>query len=178
MKKSAILFSSGIACGIILTMAFSFTNTNSISINNEINKVNNAITQLNSTTYKLEKLIQKYTHILPQNIEHNANIQQTETNDTDISLNTTDVTSYTPQLTQSAPTPPISSPTSTQLEQYNTIETQLYEAANNPNIQLSALINNANNLTHEQREILTNRAMEMIKNGELDISQFSTNPDS
>ena len=69
-------------------------------------------------------------------------------------------------------------PTPEQVNRYTSIKSRLYDAANNYSTDLTDLINKADELTPEQRQELTDEAMEMIKRGELRAEQFTGQPDS
>lgn len=78
--------------------------------------------------------------------------------------------------TEPSSSAPPATPTATQIEQYDSIKSQLYGAANNPSVSLSELITMSNKLTPEQRKELTDEAMAMIKRGELSENQFTAKP--
>jgi hypothetical protein len=63
-------------------------------------------------------------------------------------------------------------PTRKQVDQFNNIRDKLSDAANNHGVALGALMQEANALTPEQRQQLTNEAMDMIKRGQLRAEQF------
>ncbi|VAW98369.1 hypothetical protein MNBD_GAMMA22-2470 [hydrothermal vent metagenome] len=68
---------------------------------------------------------------------------------------------------------PAEQPSPEQVEQYNDIEEIISSAANNPSMKLKHLIKIADKLTIQQRNILTQKAVAMLKSGELSIEQFS-----
>ncbi len=68
---------------------------------------------------------------------------------------------------------PAEQPTTQQLQQYDDIEKIISSAANNPGMKLKHLIKKADKLTIQQRNILTQKAIAMLKSGELSIEQFS-----
>ena len=69
-------------------------------------------------------------------------------------------------------------PTSEQIKQYNSIDARLTAAINNKSVDLSELIQDAENLTAYQRDQLTRKAIQLIHNDELSVSQFSPPPGS
>jgi len=72
----------------------------------------------------------------------------------------------------SPPSDPVP-PSTEQIEQYNIIQSRLYEAANNHQVALGELVKLGAGLTPAQRAALTREALEMIKRGELKAEQFS-----
>ena len=76
---------------------------------------------------------------------------------------------------QAQPAPAVEpvQPTPIQIDRANEIRSRLAEAANNHGAPLSALIQDAKDLTPEQRQELTNEALDMIKRGELKAEQFT-----
>ena len=186
MSRPVYYFVGGTTFGIILSMGLASINTTETSADHEINEINKALTTLNTTTENLQNLVQKYTHVLPT-ITTLSTSSTTNTSDNNSSNPQTDNIITQMQDIQTTDTQPNNieknvsyqtnvRPTQDQTDQYNSIETQLYEAANNPNVLLSKLISEADRLTNEQRQTLTEKAMEMIKNGELDVNQFSMDP--
>lgn len=69
-------------------------------------------------------------------------------------------------------------PTRKQIERFNKIRSKLSDAANNHSAPLSVLMQEASDLTPQQRQELTNEAMEMIKRGQLRAEQFVELPGS
>lgn len=78
--------------------------------------------------------------------------------------------------TQMAPVAEPVQPTPMQIDRSTEIRSKLADAANNHAMPLGALIQEARDLTPEQRQQLTNEAMDMIKRGELLPEQFSRLP--
>lgn len=189
MNKSMLYFIAGILSGSVATVLInSFSSNHEIAYDDSyLNRVTNTIEELNSTTSQLKTLLQKYTVVLPP-IEtghkapvFNKNNLSEYNSDEDYSPSNSqypDSAQYTnssPNATRSiAP----NQPTLEQIEQYNSIETELYNSANNTSISLSKLINDADQLTPQQRNSLTQKVMEMIKRGELKASQFDSKPSS
>ncbi len=69
-------------------------------------------------------------------------------------------------------------PSATQVEKYNSIQNTLNDAKSDSSTSLTALIQQAHELTPTQREELTQQAVEMIKRGELQPEQFTMPPES
>ncbi len=67
----------------------------------------------------------------------------------------------------------IAPPTAEQVEQFRTMQNNLHGAAYNPSAVLADLTKQSDKLTPEQRQKLTEEAMEMIKRGELKAEQFT-----
>ncbi len=186
MKQSVFIFMSGAVFGIIITMLLPSAGLKNENIDEQLDKVGDAVIELNNATENLQNLVQQYTHVLPNvsaaAMPATANASATTSNNMDAAINSNSQTEIYTQApvaaTPSRQSRPATPPTETQVEQYTTIETQLYEAANNPNMTLSSLIQEADKLTPEQRDRLTKKAMEMIKNNELDPNQFAAMPRS
>jgi len=185
MKQSAFIFIGGVVFGIIITMLLPSTGLKNENIDEQLDKVGDAVIELNNATENLQNLVQQYTHVLPNisaaAMPATANVSAATSNNMDAINSNSQTEIYTQApvaATPSRQSRPATPPTETQIEQYTTIETQLYEAANNPNMTLSSLIQEANKLTPEQRDRLTKKAMEMIKNNELDPNQFAAMPRS
>ena len=68
---------------------------------------------------------------------------------------------------------PVIPPTEDQVKQYQDMDNIIRTAANNPKVNLSELIERADNLTIEQRNQLTKTALGMLDRGELSIEQFA-----
>jgi len=184
MNKSILFFLAGTVSGILATSLFNSSSShNNITGNDtQFEKISNAIDELNTTTSKLQNLVQKYTHVLPavttgskpqtQNSYTSTNYDENTgaTNDSGLAPIT-----HSMNDTMAMPATP---PTPAQIEQYNLIETELYNSANNSDISLTRLIQQADSLTREQRNALTQRAMDMIKRGELNADQFGGKPNS
>lgn len=189
MNKSMWFLFAGIISGILVTSLINpFGNRSNITgYDAQLEKITDAIEELNSTTSKLQNLVQMYTHVLPptESINKNTQIFSTQTlpqagNNVDLNNSNTQqdgfATTYpmNEQTNYIEPTPP----TPDQIEQYNSIETELYNSTNNSNVSLTKLIEKANNLTPEQKNALTLKALEMIKRGELNANQFTGRPNS
>lgn len=189
MNKSIWFLFAGIVSGILVTTLLNpFGNhSNNTGYNAQLEKITDAIEELNSTTSKLQNLVQMYTHVLPpaESINKNTQISSMQPppqagNDVDLNNSNTqqyDSTATYPMNEQTnyiEPTPP----TPDQIDQYNSIESELYNSANNSNVSLTKLIEKANNLTSEQKNALTVKALEMIKSGELNADQFTGRPNS
>ena len=69
-------------------------------------------------------------------------------------------------------------PTRKQIDRFNKIKGKLSDAANNLSLPLGVLMQEANDLTPEQRQELTNEALDMIKRGQLRAEQFVELPGS
>ena len=185
MKNSIFYFISGIVLGVLITISFEFSNKNDISLDSKISDIDQVLTNLNDTTNNLSVLLENYTQILPHisstsstnNYSKDAESQTSNSYPSE-STKAKSSTTIATHINKNTPIKTTITPTPEQSEQYNSIETRLYEAANNPNVTLSKLIKESGDLTNEQRHNLTQKAMEMIKNGELDINQFSVNPDT
>ena len=74
-----------------------------------------------------------------------------------------DVTTQTPAAIQ---------PTPDQIDQYHSLQEKLHGAAYDQSVILTELVVEAKGLTQEQRQALTDQAMEMIERGELQAEQF------
>ncbi len=70
------------------------------------------------------------------------------------------------------------SATSLQVKRFHSIDARLSAAANNPSVDLTELIEDADLLTASQRDQLTKKAMQMIENKTLSPSQFNSPPGS
>lgn len=68
---------------------------------------------------------------------------------------------------------PVILPSEQQVQQYQEINNIIRTAVNNPKINLSELIEKADNLTIEQRNQLTQKTLGMLDRGELSIDQFA-----
>jgi len=185
MKKSIIIFISGSVFGILISLVI-FPSAIIKSDSTKIDNISRAIDNLNDTTKNLQKLIQTYSYILPQ--QPTASGSRSESKTLSSTSNTTkeepvtstgsigksqDSSAYNENdLNYETPA------SSEQIDNYQYIETKLFEAANNHEVKLSNLIEESNNLTPQQRQSLTRKAMDMIKNGELKANQFTQKPDS
>jgi len=65
-----------------------------------------------------------------------------------------------------------------QVKRFHSIDARLSAAANNPSVDLTELIEDADLLTASQRDQLTQKAMQMIENNTLSPSQFNSPPGS
>ena len=68
---------------------------------------------------------------------------------------------------------PVIPPNDVQITQYNDMDQIISSAANNPNIKLVDLIRQSDSLTIEQRNILTQKTLDMLSRGELTVEQFA-----
>jgi len=69
-------------------------------------------------------------------------------------------------------------PTRKQVDRFNKIKSKLSDAANNHALPLGVLMQEAHDLTPEQRQQLTVEAIDMIKRGQLRAEQFTELPGS
>lgn len=181
MNKPILIFLSGTVFGIVASMLMP---SGSIKSNSgEFEKITAAVDELNNTTKNLKELIQAYTYVLPENSPSTSSnthkdipskqTQKQPTNQGSLTANAIqDSLINTPtniQLNQ-APATPI------QITQYQSIEEKLYQATNNHGLILSDLVEEANDLTPQQRKDLTKQVMGMINRGELKPKQFTSKP--
>ena len=68
---------------------------------------------------------------------------------------------------------PIIQPTEQQVTQYNDMDQIISSAASDKNIKLVDLIRQSDSLTIEQRNILTQKTLDMLSRGELTVEQFA-----
>ncbi len=193
MKNSILTLAVGAAIGIsgtLLTTNHQSTqlpqnNTDNASINDQLSSISTVLQSLNSTTDRLQSLVEKYTYILPEAPSSTLNTAATPKNNTTKGENTPEnsnnqLEQFLSQLQSGQSSPaaqqPIDStpPTPLQLENYNSIETRLSAASNNKTANLSKLLRDAAKLTPFQRATLSQKALQMIKNGEITASQFSS----
>lgn len=193
MNNSILMFAAGAVVGIAGTLLIpaeqaaqtqDLSTTDNTTLNSQLSEITKALESLNATTTDLQDLVQKYTYVLPTTPATNpGHAQASAENDTNTadSNNNSSFEQFMDQLQNVqrdtvAKVQPIvenTPPTQAQIEQYHSIETRLYAAMNNKSANLSRLLQDANQLTRIQREDLTSKAMEMIKNGEITADQFN-----
>lgn len=193
MNNSILMFAAGAVVGIAGTLLIpaeqaaqtqDLSTTDNTTLNSQLSEITKALESLNATTTDLQDLVQKYTYVLPATPATNpGHAQASAENDTNTadSNNNSSFEQFMDQLQNVqrdtvAKVQPIvenTPPTQAQIEQYHSIETRLYAAMNNKSANLSRLLQDANQLTRIQREDLTSKAMEMIKNGEITADQFN-----
>jgi len=191
MKKSLFIFLAGTAFGMVGTMLFVTSNTFSKNTQN-LSRAGStpatphqADTSLEAGFDRIDSIVQTLNTVAG-NLQQSANtlssasIPAVVTNSTPD--NTKPLTSQLilpPATTGIAPPPPEPvTPTATQVDQYTSIQSRLYDAANNHSIALADLIQQAGSLTPEQRRELTQEAMDLIQRGELKAEQFTRQPGS
>ena len=193
MNNSILMFAAGAVVGIAGTLLIpaeqaaqtqDLSTTDNTTLNSQLSEITKALESLNATTTDLQDLVQKYTYVLPAtpatNPSHAQTSAENDTNTADSNNNSSfeqlmdqlqnvqrDTVAKVQPIVENTP------PTQAQIEQYHSIETRLYAAMNNKSANLSRLLQDANQLTRIQREDLTSKAMEMIKNGEITADQFN-----
>lgn len=189
MKKSLFVFLAGTAFGMVGTTLLVTSNTFSKNTQN-LSRAGStpatphqADTSLEAEFDRIDSIAETLNTIA-NNLQQSANtlsstsITAVTTNSTQD--NTKPLTSQLilpPSTTSIAPPPPEPvTPTATQVDQYTSIQSRLYDAANNHSIALADLIQEADKLTPEQRQELTQEAMDMIQRGELKAEQFTRQP--
>lgn len=193
MNNSILMLAAGAVIGVAGTLLVSTsqtTQTHAIlssensDINIQLDKIASTLESLNTTTADLQNLVQKYTYVMPSIPTGNTNTAQTAVTVEEKNIDNNDNSAYasiidqlqddqksnTPKIQQTIEATP---PTQVQVEEYHSIETRLYAAANNKSANLSQLLQDADQLTPAQRRDLTNKAMQMIQNGEISPTQFN-----
>jgi len=190
MNKSILTFFGGTAVGAISVAVFLQASTSSplrdtsslsaieipsalqydrSTLDEQIHRVGDVAATLTSVATSLQETTERLASI------STAPTQVVRTSTPvipDYPMNSPGVQSQPPGPSEPGP------PTSEQVELYTSIQEKLYNATNNHSVVLSKLIQNANDLTPEQRNELTREAMGMIERGELKVEQFTFRPDS
>ena len=184
MKKPIYMFIGGSLFGVVAAVAIikSTTTTeqvNPIATTNTNAKVITAkmqAEQMKSSDMPMESLSDMQVRLSQQpgtqgqdmmNMQ-NSNMEEAASSETEIKS--------TQQVQQKQiASIPATPPTTEQVQQYNDIEKTITSAVNNPRIKLSDLIRQSSSLTIQQRTQLTQKAMDMINRGELNIEQFANN---
>ncbi len=185
MNKSIYLFIGGSLFGVVSAFAIikSTSNTEQFVQTPATTSVNANTPPMKVITAKMQAEQMQSSSEPPETMQDMSVRVEQESNTTTMSApmteqttmipNSTPVTTNKPITTTQIAAMPVEQPTEQQVQQYDNIEEIISSAANNPNMNLKHLIKKADKLTIQQRNILTQKAIAMLKSGELSIEQFS-----
>lgn len=177
MKKSIYLFIGGSLFGVIVAVAVFKTSTNT---NQTI-----AITPPNTTGMKVVTAKMQVAN-MPTESMSDMQVRLSQLPENKGMMDSNAMMSENPETVKPIPqqntapqenisSGPITQPTDKQIQQYDQMEKIIASAVNNPKIKLTDLLRQSDTLTIQQRTKLTQKAMDMINRGELNIEQFASN---
>ena len=180
LNKSTILFLSGAVVGSLITAYVTSSHEESVSFSgqqttdDQLRKFAEITANLTATAGALKNSAETLSSLtLPITLikDKQASLPSSQGNAVDAKqMSNNDV--------QPQPAAKPEQPTRKQIERFNKIRSKLSDAANNHSAPLSVLMQEASDLTPQQRQELTNEAMEMIKRGQLRAEQFVQLPGS
>jgi hypothetical protein len=174
MYKATLLFASGLFSGALATYILLVSVNPAVDLSPQFRQLTKAINSLETRTIELEIAMQT----LPQSPSSAtvrprvpAQIMQ-DPQSADRNVGQVERPLSGGQNMASAEQTIEPDPSVEQIETYRSIEMQLSGASNDYSADLSGLIKQAEGLTNSQRNELTQKATQMINNGELRPDQF------
>ena len=187
MKNSILMLSAAAIIGVLGTLLLQpeanpkLPTSDNTSMDKHLTRITDNLNTLSANVADLQNLVQSNTNKLAtqttmsnnnDSVESNNHIDETsqyENFQGQMPFSNLDSSAHAMKNTQ---------PTEDQINTYNEIETRLISATNNKTMDLSELIQYSEELTPGQRQELTTKAMKMIHDGELVVTQFESSMDA